>query len=349
MPSSPTTESFPPAASFSQSPERSPEQSPERSPERSPEHAAGQPPSAAGQKHREADPGPLLPPSLLAKLERLELVSRKVFRGQIKGERRSRRRGQSVEFADFRNYVAGDDLRMIDWNLYARLDQLFLKMFTEEEDLHFYALVDASASMRFGSPSKFHVASQLAASLGYVGLCRGDRVAASVLGPHGRRVPVLRGRSQFAKMTDYFADLDPTDPAHNVHLIDGVKQFAARNRGNGVVVLITDLLDKRGYQSSLRLLLGRRMDIVVLHVIAPEEMDPPMTGDFRLIDAEDGEAAEMTLTPHVNQKYRLRFSQFCRDAKSFCAQRGMIYIPVRTDVPVETVVSHYLRGRGVIR
>ena len=86
----------------------------------------------------------LLSPELLARLEKMELVSRKIFRGRMKGERRSRRKGQSVEFADFRNYVPGDDLRFIDWNTYARLDRLFLKMFLEEEDLHFYALIDAS-------------------------------------------------------------------------------------------------------------------------------------------------------------------------------------------------------------
>src|SRR5579862_2399916 len=118
---------------------------------------------------------PLIDPKFLARLERLELVSRKIFRGRMKGERRSKRKGQSVEFADFRSYVAGDDLRFIDWNTYARLDKLFLKMFLEEEDLHFYALIDASSSMDFGSPTKLEYAKQLAAALGFIGLTRGDR------------------------------------------------------------------------------------------------------------------------------------------------------------------------------
>ena len=142
---------------------------------------------------------PLLPPSLLGRLERMELVSRKVFRGRMKGERKSKRKGQSVEFHDFRNYVPGDDLRLIDWNLYARLDQLFLKLFQEEEDLHFYALIDASESMNFGTPTKLHVAKQLAAALGYVGMCRADRVSVQALGPMGRRAPVLRGRASYGK------------------------------------------------------------------------------------------------------------------------------------------------------
>ena len=173
---------------------------------------------------------PLLSPELLARLERLELVSRKVFRGAVKGERRSKRKGQSVEFHDFRNYVAGDDLRLIDWNLYARLDQLFLKLFQEEEDLHFFALVDASESMNFGDPTKLRVAKQLAAALGYVGLCRADRVSVQALGPPGRRAPVLRGRASLWKMLQY---LESFDSGHNLSLHDGVKDFFHSKRGDG--------------------------------------------------------------------------------------------------------------------
>src|SRR3954466_10382777 len=129
----------------------------------------------------------LLPPDLMAQLERLELVSRKIFRGRMKGERRSKRKGQSVEFADFRGYVPGDDLRFIDWNTYARLDRLFLKMFLEEEDLHFYSLLDSSPSMGFGDPTKLRCAKQLAAALGFIGLVRGDRVRIETLGQPAHR------------------------------------------------------------------------------------------------------------------------------------------------------------------
>ena len=150
------------------------------------------------------DDSNLLPPDLLAQLERLELVTRKIFRGRMKGERRSKRKGQSVEFADFRNYVPGDDLRLIDWNLYARLDKLILKLFLEEEDLHFYALIDASRSMDFGEPTKLQYAKQLAAALGFVGLVRADRVRIETLGQslreHG---PVLRGRKSVWRMLEY--------------------------------------------------------------------------------------------------------------------------------------------------
>ena len=288
----------------------------------------------------------LLPPELLARLERLELVSRKVFRGRMKGERRSRRKGQSVEFADFRNYVPGDDLRLIDWNLYARLDQLFLKLFQEEEDLHFYALIDASESMNFGDPTKLMVAKQLAGSLGYVGLCRADRVTVAALGPEGKRAPVLRGRSGLWKMLQY---LDTLESGHNVSLHEGVRDFSLRNSGTGVVVLLTDMMDKSGYESALRMLVGRRMDVFVMHILSPEEVDPPLRGDRRLIDIEDGDNAEVTINKYVLEKYKQTVQTFIGSIKRFCSKRSIIYIPVRTDTPVETIVTRYLRERGVVR
>ena len=292
---------------------------------------------------------PLLSPSLMARLERLELVSRKMFRGRMKGERQSRRKGQSVEFADFRNYVPGDDLRQIDWNLYARLDQLFLKLFQEEEDLHVHGLVDGSASMRFGNPSKFRVACQTAASLGYVGLCRGDRVRVAVMGSEASRAPVIRGRRGVGRLSEYLDSVDRGGADHNLSLVTGVRDFVSRHGRAGVVILLTDLLDKSGYDAAIRLLVSRRMDVIVMHLIAPEEIDPPTEGDRRLIDVEDHEAIELTLTPLVRERYRQRVRAFSDRAKTFCSARGAVYIPVRTEVPVEEIVTKYLRHRGVVR
>src|SRR6476619_2250781 len=161
----------------------------------------------------------LLSPQLLTQLERLELVSRKVFRGRMKGERKSKRKGQSVEFADFRQYVPGDDLRFIDWNLFARLERLYLKLFLEEEDLHFYALIDTSSSMEFGEPTKLQYAKQLAAALGFIGLCRADRVKIESLGTSRKQPgPALRGRSSLWRMLEYLNGIQPGD---NVPLIEG--------------------------------------------------------------------------------------------------------------------------------
>src|SRR5207248_7482695 len=156
---------------------------------------------------------PLLEPDFLARLEQLELVSRKIFLGRMKGERRSKRKGQSAEFADYRNYVVGDDLRFLDWNLYARLDRLFLRLFVEEEDLHFSLLIDNSLSMDFGSPTKLHYAKQVAAALGFIGLVNLDRVVVEAFNdrlPHS--MPAARGRRSLWRLLDLREKLEPAGP-----------------------------------------------------------------------------------------------------------------------------------------
>lgn len=291
----------------------------------------------------------LLSPELLAQLERMELVSRKVFRGRMKGERRSKRKGTSVEFADFRPYVAGDDLRFIDWNMYARLDRLFLKMFLEEEDLHFYTLIDASTSMEFGEPTKLTYAKQLAAALGVVGLCRTDRVRIETLGTSLRRPgPVLRGRHSVWRMVDY---LEQIEPGENIPLLEGVKNFCLRNSGKGILVLITDLMDKGGYEPALRFLSTQQMDVYVIQTLAPVELNPAeqIKGDLKLVDCEDGDIAEITVSRPLLERYQKTLNAFVDGARTFCSKRGMVYMLANTEVPVGQLVSSYLRQRGLLR
>lgn len=289
----------------------------------------------------------LLSPQLLAHLERLELVSRKIFRGRMKGERRSARKGQSVEFADFRGYVPGDDLRFVDWNTFARLDRLFLKLFLEEEDLHFYALIDASASMDFGEPTKLRVAKELAAALGYIGLIRSDRVRIETLGqPRGRPGPVWRGRASLWRM---LAHLEAIEPGDSVPLAQGARDFCLRNSGKGIVVLISDLLDKRGYQDALRYLVSRQMDVYLIHLLSLEELEPDLKGDLRLVDCEDDDFAEITATGPLLKRYRATLAAFVDGAKEFCSKRGISYLLARNTTPVDRLISSYLRARGLVR
>lgn len=286
----------------------------------------------------------LLPPDLARRLERLELVTRKVFRGRMKGERRSNRKGQSVEFADYRNYVAGDDLRTLDWNLYARLDRLIVKLFLEEEDLHFYTLVDASPSMAFGEPTKLEYAKRLAAALGFVGLIKADRVRVETLG--GERSPVLRGRRGVPRLTEFLEGIEPTE---TVSLEEGVRQFCLRNSGKGVVVLLTDLMDKRGYESALRYLVAQRVDVYVIQVLSREEIDPDVAGDLRLVDCEDGDEAEVTISAPLLARYKQTLDSFTAGAQEFCGRRGMNYLLTSTERPVEELMTTWLRKRGLVR
>ena len=292
-------------------------------------------------------PATLLTPELLAQLEKLELVSRKIFRGRMKGERRSRRKGQSVEFADFRNYVAGDDLRFIDWNTYARLDKLFLKMFLEEEDLHFYALIDASESMNFGEPTKLQYAKQLAAALGFIGLVRADRVKIETLGQPARKPgSIYRGRHSLWRMVHY---LEKIEPGESVSLAEGVKNFCLRNSSKGILVLISDLMDKGGYETALRYLTSQQMDVYVIQVLSAEEADPELHGDLRLLDCEDHDFAEVTISAPLLKRYKDNLAAFIEGARTFCSRRGMSYLLAKNQVPVDQLVSNYLRQRGLVR
>lgn len=289
----------------------------------------------------------LLSPELLTKLEAMELVSRKIFRGRMKGERRSKRKGQSVEFADFRNYVPGDDLRFIDWNMVARLDKLFLKLFLEEEDLHFYAAIDISQSMNFGQPTKLEYAKQLAAALGYIGLCRADRVRIEPLdGSPSSNAPVLRGRKSLWQMLQY---LDGIKPGNNCSFSQGIKSFCIRNKGKGILLIISDLMDKNGYQEALKYLVARDLDVYLVHVLSQEEIDPALAGDLKLIDCEDRDIAEISVSQRLIDRYRRTLATFIEQAREFCARRGIVYTMTSTERSVDRLVSHYLRQRGMVR
>jgi uncharacterized protein (DUF58 family) len=289
----------------------------------------------------------LLPPDLLVQLERLELVTRKVFRGRMKGERRSKRKGQSVEFADYRGYVPGDDLRSIDWNLYARLDKLIVKLFLEEEDLHFYTLIDESRSMDFGEPTKLDYAKQLAAALGFIGLVRADRVRIETLGQGLRELgPVLRGRRSAWRMLDQLAAIEPGD---GVPLADGIKNFCLRNSGRGVVVLISDLMDKSGYEAGLRYLMAQRMDVYVIHVLSQEELEPDVKGDLQLVDCEDQDTADISVSAPLLARYQAALKGLTGGAQEFCSRRGINYLLANNQTPVKDLVSNVLRRRGLVR
>jgi uncharacterized protein (DUF58 family) len=290
---------------------------------------------------------PLLSPEFMAQLERLELVSRKIFRGRLKGERRSTRKGRSVEFADFRGYVPGDDLRFIDWNTYARLDRLFLKMFFEEEDLHFYALLDASPSMNFGTPTKLRYAQQLAAALAFIGLVRGDRVRIETLGQQpSRQAPAFRGRQSAWRMMSHLETIQPDETGN---LAQGVKNFCIRNPGKGIVVLVSDLMDKQGYAGALKYLLSREMDVYVVQVLSAEELAPAIAGDLKLVDCEDQDSAEISASSALLTRYKKNLTAFVDGAREFCSRRGMNYLLASNQVPVDELVSTYLRKRGLVR
>ncbi len=295
----------------------------------------------------DANPQTLLDPQFLARLEQLELVSRKIFVGRMKGERRSKRKGQSVEFADYRNYVVGDDLRHLDWNLFGRLDRLFIRLFMEEEDLHVYLLIDNSLSMGFGSPTKLQYAAQVAAALGFVGLVNMDRVVVEAFNDRlTQSLPATRGRRGLWRVLDFLAKLEPAGPSD---LRRALRAFSIKCSGKGVVILLSDFMDKGGYEEALRYLVARQLDVYAIQVLSREEIEPEIVGDLKLVDVEDDDAAEITVTAPLLKRYRQNLAAYRAALSEFCSRRGIAYLFTSNQVPFERLVLNYLRQRGLVR
>lgn len=290
---------------------------------------------------------PLLDPKFLSRLEQLELVSRKIFVGRMKGERLSKRKGQSVEFADYKNYVVGDDLRFLDWNLYARLDRLFIRLFLEEEDLHVYLLVDNSLSMDFGNPTKLRFAKQLVAALGFIGLVNQDRVMVEAFNDRlVQSSPALRGRKSLWRLLDFLNKVEPAGPSD---LTKSLRSFSLKAAGKGVVVVVSDFMDKGGYEEALRYLVARQMDVYAVQVLSPEEIDPEVAGDLKLVDVEDQDVAEITVSRALLKRYKENLAAYRAKLYEFCTRRGISCLFTSTQVPFETLVLAYLRQRGLVR
>jgi uncharacterized protein (DUF58 family) len=284
----------------------------------------------------------LLSSEFLTQLERLALVSRRAFRGRTRGERKSPRKGMSVEFSDYRQYGVGDDLRYVDWNIYGRLDRLYLKLFVDEEDLCLHLLLDGSGSMSFGEPSKLRYAARLAAALGFVGLVNLERVGIAVVRDRmAEGWSPTRGRGQFLSLLEFTGRLRAGGPTG---LSEGLAAYALRSREPGVAVLISDLLDPAGYERGLKALLEHRFDVHVIHVLAAEEVDPTLAGDLRLTDTETGEVRDLTMDGEALGDYRQRLGDFLARAESFCRANEIAYHRVTTDTPVEETVLRQLKG-----
>jgi len=286
----------------------------------------------------------------MARLDQLDIVSRKIFAGKLQGERRSKRRGVSVEFADYRHYSHGDDLRFVDWNIYARLDKLFLKMFLEEEDLSLVLAIDASASMDWGQPNKFIFCQRLAMALGYIGLSNHNRVTLCTFSDGGlNRLGNLRGRRRTQELGKWILDQSPGGTSR---FDDSMKTLALSRQGKGVMVIMSDFLLKEGYEKGLRYLAGGGYDTFALQVLSPEEIDPGkhgLAGDLRLTDIEDEDVAEVTVTAALLKRYKENLDAWCGKLRDFCVRRGMMHLTIDTGIDMDALLLDYLRKRGLLK
>lgn len=296
--------------------------------------------------------------SILNKLNRLNLIASRVRAGVLKGERRSSKRGSSMEFADYRNYARGDDLRRVDWNVYARLDRPFVKLFEEEEDLSVHVLIDASASMDFPrgpdltreehDQHKFRFAQRVGAALGYITLGSGDYLSLTGLirtgenltwGPH-------RGRGRALELIRFVEEM-PVGTTLNLDA--ALHQYAVRNTRPGLLILISDLLNPSGFQDGLAALQNVGHEIALIHILSPEEVKPSLLGDLQLIDIETGASQDVTVDAAMREMYIRRLLQWRDDNAAFCLRRGIHYATVETSTTWDTLILFELRRMGVVR
>lgn len=308
----------------------------------------------------------LLSPKLLRQLDQLELRAGRRSKSSGRGERRSKARGQSVEFADHRSYVAGDDVRRLDWNLYGRLDRLFIKLYEEEREMPVQILLDASESMTFGTPTKFDFARRLTAAVGYVALCGFDRVTVRLfpeLSAGGAGVVLeaeaeergraglgeaayrsaLRGVQGKKLATGFFQNLGRVRPGGAGDFNESLRLCALQTRQAGLAIVLSDLLDPKGYAAGLDALLGRGFHVHVVQVMAREELEPVSFGDLRLVDSETGGEQEVTFGRFRMKAYRQAVENYTQKLREFCRSRGIGFFRVTSDAALESVLLKDLR------
>jgi uncharacterized protein (DUF58 family) len=288
----------------------------------------------------------LLDPEFLTRLERLTLLSRRIYRSGLRGERRSGTLGRGVEFADYRSYQVGDDFRYVDWNIYSRLDRLFVKLFSEDEDITVHLFVDASRSMGWGVPSKLDYAVRVAAALGYIGLANLDRVGAVAFSDRLQRT--LAPRRGRAGAHTLFRFLGGFAAEGRSNLAAALREYGLRTRRRGVLVVISDLMFPNGIAEGLRLARYYRFEPFLVHLLTDEELQPVLEGDLRLVDVETGTAVEVTADGATLDAYARARDRYFAEVEQFCLRHQIEYLRAATSIPFEDLVLRYLRAGGLI-
>jgi uncharacterized protein (DUF58 family) len=281
------------------------------------------------------------------KLDYLAMVSRKVFAGRMRAERRTKKSGSGVEFADHREYQPGDDFRYLDWNVYQRFDKLLVRLYEEEEDLAIYFIIDASASMAFGDGKKLKYAKKICAALAYVGLANLDRVSiVSTSDQVMDRMQQTRGKARIFKVFRFLREVKP-EGVTDLH--DALKTFVAQNKRRGLAVLISDLYDPHGFEKGINVLRYNKFDPFVVHVVDPEERKPKLHGDVLVYDCETGDEREVTVTAKVLERFELAAREYQNEIDRFCATNTVPYITADVNVPFDELILRVFRRGGFLK
>ena len=287
--------------------------------------------------------------AFLKRLESLHLVSRRVLAGRQRAERRSKKVGSGLEFADHRDYSPGDDVRYLDWTVYARMEKMLLRLHEEEEDITIYLLVDCSRSMALGlsENSKFEQAARVAAALAYIGLANLDRVCIVPFGAElMEHLPATRGKQQIFKV---FSFLEAINPAGATHLQDCLKKFVHQHKRRGLAVVLSDFYDPRGYKEALSYLRYHNYEPFMIHLFDSEELNPNLRGDLSIVDCETGVTREITVTPRLLSRYRRLHDAFCENLEAFCRKHSVSYIRAPIQLTFDDIVLRIFRAGGFVK
>ena len=280
----------------------------------------------------------------LRKLERLHLIAKRLSWAGAKGEHAVSRKGFSLEFSDYRRYQPGDDLRYVDWNIYRRLDRLLLKVFTAEEELNIYLLVDTSRSMAVGAegaPTKLDYAKKVAAALGYIGLKNLDRVGGAPFSTALHKPLTLgRGRKQILSM---FSFLNHLSCSGETNLRASIHAFTNLFPHPGFVVIVSDLFDPEGWRRALEELTAKRYQPLVIHIVDEQELQPKAWGDVALIDVEGGRERKFFLDDDLVRRFQAELASYFKEIETVCASRRIDYLRTTTQVPFDEFVLQTLR------
>jgi uncharacterized protein (DUF58 family) len=281
------------------------------------------------------------------KLETLALVSRRVFAGRMRAERRTKKRGSGVEFADYRDYVPGDDFRYVDWNIFQRFSRLLVRLYEEEEDLSIYFIVDCSTSMGFGGGYKFDQARRLCAALAYVGLANLDRVTTvGVADEVVARMPTTRGKGRIFTVFNFLNLLQPNG---TTELRDSLRTFVAQHKRRGLAVLISDLYDPAGFEGGINVLRYNKFEPYVLHIVDARDAHPILKGDVRIYDCETGEEREITVTKKLLDRMAGAWGEYRDQIEAFCTRNQVPYFAADVDTPFDELVLRVFRRGGFLR
>jgi uncharacterized protein (DUF58 family) len=302
---------------------------------------------ALRKKAIEDDRRDLFDEQFLKKLEYLHVVSRKAFTGKLRADRRMKKVGSGIEFADHRRYSIGDDFRYIDWNVYGRIDRLLLRLFEEEEDLHIYILLDASRSMKIGNPLKLHYAMQVAAALTYIGLGNLDRVGIVPFSDKlHEQLPTARGKRRIFTVLEFLRNVEVGGLTQLGSCMD---QFVHRTKRRGLAVVISDFYDPKGFEEGINELRYNKFEPFVLQVFDAKEANPSLHGDLTLVDCETGETKEITVSRSLLEAYKQEHEKYMNELSQYCTKRAIPYFRTHTGVPFDELILKIFRQGGFLR